>query len=160
MNTLSGLNGYNLFGKESARKLDGWRKIMRDERALVRLILLNLGTLRDYGRAKMDLSLSDPEWSTFKTTEYYREMAQYLDGRMLEKFAAWWELLRTIRAGNQSKAQLERTGVAMGCLLAESVRRKGGRDMDISLLRNGIPLEEAEVIRGKVISQFELLIRK
>jgi hypothetical protein len=143
------LNGYRLLGPTvTARQIDGWRKIVKDERALVRHIILNQNTMR--------LTKIIPLWSNFRTMHYYRTMQQFLDGAMLRKYQAWWELIFIV-GDTDRQANKQSLMFAWTFLVAEVMHRKHGRVRSVDAGKFGLKPEREAELKEAVLSRYESL---
>jgi hypothetical protein len=128
--------------------MDGWRKIIKDERLLLRHIALVQNSMR---AAKVV-----PLWSNFWTMRYRRDMEQYFDSRMWKKFCAWWNLMYDIGDIDRpvSKAKL---GYAWGYLVCEVMFRKHGKRREFDPSKFGLAETTAADLRERVLKDYEAL---
>lgn len=143
------LNGVSLLGnKPTESRMDGWRKIVRDERLLLRQIALVQNSMR---AAKVI-----PTWSNFWGMKYRRDADQYFDSRMWRKFRSWWDLLYDIGDIDRpaSKAKL---GYAWAFCVCEVMARKHGKPRSVNEAKFGLSVEVAAALREQVLKDFEAL---
>lgn len=143
------LDGARLLGaKPTASKSDGWRRMLRDERVLLRHIALIQNSMRA-GKVI-------PLWANFWQMRYRRDMEQYFDTRMWRKFKAWWDLIYDIgdidRAGNKAKL-----GFAWGFLVCEVMARKHNRPRQWSAARWHLTDSVAASLMDQVLQNYDAL---
>ncbi len=137
------VKGYT-FGPQRATEKDGWRKLVRNEEAIMVHVAMLQRTIA--------LTNVEATWLTFMQLPYYQHMVQMLgDGAMVRKVKAWWNLVLVC-------ADSMELAYARMVLLLEVRRRKYEKTDTANPAKFGVSLERAGQLTEQVRRTYHDLV--